>query len=60
MTAPVGVGLTSMRDRVAAVAGELAVVSSPGKGTRVLGRIPLKVKPAPVVSPSKASAPPPA
>ena len=40
-TAPSGVGLTSMRDRLAAVAGELAIVSSPGKGTRVIGSIPL-------------------
>jgi signal transduction histidine kinase len=37
-----GVGFTSMRDRLAAVAGELAIVSSPGKGTRVIGRIPLQ------------------
>ncbi len=36
-----GVGFTSMRDRVAAVSGDLAVVSSPGRGTRVVGRIPL-------------------
>jgi signal transduction histidine kinase len=40
-TAPSGVGLTSMRDRLAAVAGDLTIVSSPGKGTRVIGRIPL-------------------
>jgi signal transduction histidine kinase len=30
-----------MRDRLAAVGGELAIVSAPGKGTRVVGRIPL-------------------
>ena len=40
-TAATGVGLTSMRDRLAAVAGELAIVSSPGNGTRVIGSIPL-------------------
>ena len=45
-----GVGLTSMRDRLAAVGGELAVVSAPGKGTRVIGRIPLGA-PAPAPSP---------
>ena len=36
-----GVGLTSMRDRLAAVGGELVIVTAPGKGTRVIGRIPL-------------------
>jgi signal transduction histidine kinase len=36
-----GVGLVSMRDRLAAVHGELAVVSAPGRGTRVMGHIPL-------------------
>jgi signal transduction histidine kinase len=38
-----GVGLVSMRDRLAAVSGELASVSSPGRGTRVIGRIPIEV-----------------
>jgi signal transduction histidine kinase len=36
-----GVGLVSMRDRLAAVHGELAIVSARGKGTRVVGTIPL-------------------
>ena len=36
-----GTGLTGMRDRVAAAGGDLAIVSSPGRGTRVIGSIPL-------------------
>jgi signal transduction histidine kinase len=36
-----GTGLTNMRDRVAAVGGELEVRSAPGTGTRVLAVIPL-------------------
>ena len=45
LTEKAGVGLTSMRDRVAAVSGQLAVVSSPGGGTRVIGHIPLRERP---------------
>jgi signal transduction histidine kinase len=36
-----GSGLTGMRDRLAAVGGELRIESKPGAGTRVEGRIPL-------------------
>jgi signal transduction histidine kinase len=36
-----GVGLTSMRDRVAAVGGEVKIESRPGHGTRVSATIPL-------------------
>ena len=36
-----GAGFTNMRDRLAAVGGELALVSEPGAGTRVSGTIPL-------------------
>jgi signal transduction histidine kinase len=36
-----GVGFTSMRDRLAAVGGELEITSSPGRGTRVTGTIPV-------------------
>ena len=36
-----GVGLTSMRDRLAAVGGEVTIRSRPGHGTRVSARIPL-------------------
>jgi signal transduction histidine kinase len=37
-----GVGFTSMRDRLAAVNGELTITSSPGRGTRVSAVIPLR------------------
>ena len=41
-SAPIaGFGLVSMHDRIAAVGGELSVDSSPGRGTTVLGRIPV-------------------
>jgi glucose-6-phosphate-specific signal transduction histidine kinase len=36
-----GVGTTSMRDRLGAVGGEVTIVSSPGRGMRVIGRIPV-------------------
>jgi signal transduction histidine kinase len=36
-----GSGLTGMRDRLAAVGGELRIESAPGTGTRVDGRVPL-------------------
>ena len=36
-----GVGFTSMRDRLAAVSGELEITSTPGHGTRVTATIPL-------------------
>ena len=35
------VGFTSMRDRLEAVGGEVAIESRPGHGTRVTARIPL-------------------
>ena len=34
---PRGAGLVNMRDRVGALGGDLAIVSSPGQGTRVIG-----------------------
>jgi signal transduction histidine kinase len=34
-------GLRNMRDRLEAIGGRLSIVSSPGHGTRVLGRVPL-------------------
>ena len=36
-----GVGLTSMRDRLAAVGGELAITSGRGRGTHLVASIPL-------------------
>jgi signal transduction histidine kinase len=36
-----GVGLTNLETRMGAVGGELEVVSSPGRGTRVAGYVPL-------------------
>ena len=37
-----GAGITNLRDRLAAVGGELHVESSPGNGTRISGVIPVK------------------
>jgi signal transduction histidine kinase len=34
-----GAGITGMRDRLAAVGGEMRIESSPGVGTRILGRV---------------------
>ena len=39
-----GVGFTNMRDRLAAVGGELAIDSSPGRGTRVTAVISLEAE----------------
>ena len=36
-----GVGLSSMRDRVGSIGGELRVESGPGDGTRLAARCPL-------------------
>jgi PAS domain S-box-containing protein len=35
-----GFGLTSMRDRIAAVGGELETISAPGQGSRIRGYVP--------------------
>lgn len=36
-----GLGLSGMRERLASLGGELLIQSSPGQGTRIVGRIPL-------------------
>jgi signal transduction histidine kinase len=41
LTAASGIGLASMRDRLAAVNGDLTITSSAGEGTRVAASIPL-------------------
>ena len=38
---PAGVGLTNIRDRVAAVRGRVTIESTPGRGTRISATIPL-------------------
>jgi signal transduction histidine kinase len=43
-----GDGLMNMRDRMAAVGGELDICSSPGAGTTVIGTIPV----APILGPA--------
>jgi signal transduction histidine kinase len=37
-----GSGLATLRERLAALGGELAIASAPGDGTRVVGTIPLR------------------
>ena len=39
---PAGVGLTTIRDRVAAVGGRVTVDSTPGRGTRISAVIPVR------------------
>jgi signal transduction histidine kinase len=38
---PIGSGLSNLRERLAAVGGTMAIHSSPGRGTRIAGSIPL-------------------
>jgi signal transduction histidine kinase len=39
---PAGLGLITMRERAAAVGGEIVIQSSPGAGTRIAFRVPLR------------------
>jgi signal transduction histidine kinase len=39
-----GAGFVNMRDRLAAIDGELATHSSPGRGTRLIVTIPLQAE----------------
>jgi PAS domain S-box-containing protein len=41
-----GLGLTSMKERLKLVAGELSIESQPAKGTTIVARVPLPVDPA--------------
>jgi signal transduction histidine kinase len=51
-----GVGLMSMRDRLAAVGGRIAIVTSPGQGTRVVVTIPLEKQTVGLPEPSRTDA----
>ena len=39
---PIGTGLSNLRERLAAVGGTMTIHSSPGRGTRITGSIPLE------------------
>jgi signal transduction histidine kinase len=41
-TTDAGEGMQIMRDRIAALSGELAIESTPGRGTTVTGRVPAR------------------
>jgi signal transduction histidine kinase len=43
-TTPQGSGLQNMRDRLEALGGSVEVVSEPGRGTTVTGRIPVEAE----------------
>ena len=38
-----GAGLTNIKDRVDALGGDLEIVSSPGNGASIIGRIPVRI-----------------
>jgi signal transduction histidine kinase len=38
-----GTGVQGMSDRLAALGGDLEIISAPGRGTQVTGRIPVPV-----------------
>src|SRR5262249_37553111 len=41
-----GLGLTSMRERLKLVAGDLSIESQPGQGTTIVAQVPLSADPA--------------
>jgi signal transduction histidine kinase len=41
-TVPFHAGLRNLRDRLEAVGGSLTIDSAPGRGTRLIGRVPLQ------------------
>jgi signal transduction histidine kinase len=45
-----GTGMQGMADRLAALGGELVVISSPGEGTSITGRVPVSMSEAPLRS----------
>ena len=49
-TAKKGAGLINMRDRLDALGGDVEVISHPGGGTRVAGRVPVPVRAAVAIS----------
>jgi signal transduction histidine kinase len=53
-----GLGLRSIRDRLAAVGGEVAIVSSLGHGARVIARIPCGPRSAAAAQSRSEAAPP--
>jgi signal transduction histidine kinase len=48
VTTPMGTGLQGISDRLAALGGSVEIVSAPGHGTRVTGRVPAAAGPSPV------------
>lgn len=50
-SAAAGVGIRNMRDRIVALGGQLEIESAAGKGTRIIGRIPIAPRACPSETP---------